>query len=131
MFNKLQVKLTNVFTWEELSSSAACDEAERDSSDWPRDATLPLPFSNLPLPLLWGGDASESLATPPSSSMLGKFNMMNFLVIQSSPSKQDAVNREKVATLKIFWRSVPVFSTINSAKGNEISLQLKHNNWLN
>lgn len=56
-------------TWEELSSSATCDEVERESSDWPRDLTLPLPFSNRPLPLLCGGDESESLATPPSSSV--------------------------------------------------------------
>lgn len=55
-------------TWEELSSSAACEDVERVSSDWPRDPTLALTFSNLPLPLLCGGDESESLATPSSSS---------------------------------------------------------------
>lgn len=55
-------------TWEELSSSAACEDVERVSSTWPRDPTLVLPFSNLPLPLLCGGDESESLGTPSSSS---------------------------------------------------------------
>lgn len=55
-------------TWEELSSSAACEEVERVSSDWPRDPALARPFSNLPLPRLCGGDDSDSLATAPSSS---------------------------------------------------------------
>lgn len=59
---------TCCLTWEELSSSATCEEVERLSSEWPRDPTLALPFSNLPLPLLCGGDESESLATAPSSS---------------------------------------------------------------
>ena len=58
----------NTLTWEELSSSAACEEVERVSSDWPRDPLLALAFSNRPLPLLCGGDESESFATPPSSS---------------------------------------------------------------
>ena len=96
ILNKPQAERTNVFTWEEVSSSAACDEVERDSSDWPRGATFALPFSNLPLPLLWGGDASESLATPPSSSTSRKSNMMNFLVPQPSSRKQGRVNGEKV-----------------------------------
>lgn len=65
----VRVNFTGCLTWEELSSSAACEEVERESSDWPRDPTLVLPFSNLPLPLLCGGDESESLATPPSSSV--------------------------------------------------------------
>ncbi|TNN51842.1 hypothetical protein EYF80_037938 [Liparis tanakae] len=54
-------------TWEELSSSAACEDVERVSSDWPRDPTLARLFSNLPLPLLCGGDESDSQATAPSS----------------------------------------------------------------
>lgn len=59
-------------TCEELSSSAACDEAERKASDWPREETLQRAFSNLPRPRLCGGDVSESLATPSSSSEVEK-----------------------------------------------------------
>lgn len=59
-------------TWDELSSSAACEDVERDSSDWPRDPALDLVFSNRPLPLLCGGDESESLATPSASSTTRK-----------------------------------------------------------
>lgn len=59
---------TGTRTCEELSSSAACDEAERKASDWLREETLQRAFSNLPRPRLCGGDVSESLATPSSSS---------------------------------------------------------------
>lgn len=53
-------------TFEELSvSSMPCDEVERASSDWPRDTPLIRLFSNLPRPLLRGGDESESLAATP------------------------------------------------------------------
>lgn len=61
----------DTLTCEELSSSAACAEAERKASDWPRDETLQRAFSNRPRPRLWGGDVSESLATPSSSSKVG------------------------------------------------------------
>lgn len=60
----------DALTCEELSSSAACDE--RKASDWLRDETLHRALSNLPRPRLWGGDVSESLATPSSSSKVGK-----------------------------------------------------------
>lgn len=70
-------------TWEDLSSSAACEEVERVSSDWPRDPTLPLTFSNLPLPLLCGGDESESLATAPSSSKVLQFLITTHFTLTS------------------------------------------------
>lgn len=104
-FSNLQIRhqaQRNVFTCEELSSSAACDEVERDSSDWPRDATLPRPFSNLPLPLLWGGEASELLTAPPppppssSSSTSWEFIMVNFTTLHT---------QETGATHTLPWRS--------------------------
>lgn len=54
------------------------------SSDWPRDPALALPFSNLPLPLLCGGDESESSATAPSSSNDKEINRVS----QISASQQ-------------------------------------------
>lgn len=122
-FRNLQIRhraQRNVFTCEELSSSAACDEVERDSSDWPRDAALPRPFSNLPLPLLWGGEASESLTAPPpppppssSSSTSREHTMVNFATLHTG-------NRCYTHfTLEVFWWRVSVLATVNSTIGAE------------
>ncbi len=61
-------------------SSLPCDEVDRVSSDCPRDTPLILLFSKRPLPLLLGGDESESLAATPCSSGNKSKSLINAMI---------------------------------------------------